>query len=119
MHKDLADTKDKLKIVTQKFANTRKERDQLKTENKELQDEVIQLQQSMRQMVPCMSNTSQSFPMFNELTNMVSELYKCDCQDVFFDLLCPELNLDGVVFYYQSTFPPVMHAIQKHFAPTE
>ena len=27
VHKDLADTKDKLKIVTQKFANVRKERD--------------------------------------------------------------------------------------------
>ena len=47
-----------------------------------------------------MSNTSQSFPMFNELANVVSELYKCDCADVFFDLLCPELNLDGVVYFY-------------------
>ena len=27
LQKDLAETKDKLKIVTQKFANTRKERD--------------------------------------------------------------------------------------------
>ena len=44
----VADTKDKLKIVTQKFATTRKERDQFKTDNKELQDEIIQLQQSMR-----------------------------------------------------------------------
>ena len=44
LQKDLAETKDKLKIVTQKFANTRKERDQLKTENKELQDEIIQVQ---------------------------------------------------------------------------
>ena len=36
LKKELEDTKDKLKIITQKFANTRKERDQLKTENKEL-----------------------------------------------------------------------------------
>ena len=49
--------------------------------------------------------------MFNELTNMVSETYKCDCQDVFFDLLCPELNLDGVVFFYQNMFGPIMKAI--------
>ena len=77
--RELEDTKDKLKIMTTKFATARKERDQLKTENKELQDEVIQLQSSMRQMVPCMSNTSQSFPMFNELSNQCSELYKCDC----------------------------------------
>ena len=105
--------------MTTKFATTRKERDQLKTENKELQDEIIQLQSSMRQMVPCMSNTSQSFPMFNELTNACSEMYKCDCQDVFFDLLCPELNLEGVVFFYQNIFSPLVDAIQKHFAPAE
>ena len=49
--------------------------------------------------------------MFNELTNMVSEIYKCDCQDVFFDLLCPELNLDGVVYFYQNMFAPIMKAI--------
>ena len=35
LQKDLADTKEKLKIITQKFANTRKERDQLKSENRE------------------------------------------------------------------------------------
>ena len=46
-------------------------------------------------------------------------MYKCDCQDVFFDLLCPELNLEGVVFFYQNTFSPTMMAIQKHFAPAE
>ena len=54
----------------------------------------------MRSMVPCPSNTSQSFPMFGELTNIVSEYYKCDCQDVFFDILSSELNLDGVVYFY-------------------
>ena len=78
----------------------RKERDQLKQENKELQEEVMHLQVNMRQMVPCSSNTSSSFPMLNELQNIISEFYKCDCQDVFFDLLCPELNLDGVVYYF-------------------
>lgn len=70
-------------------------------------------------MVPCASNTSQSFPMFTELTNSVSELYKCDCQDVFFDLLCPELNIEGVVFFFQNIFPPIMQAIQRHFLPAE
>lgn len=36
LQKELVDNKDKLKVVTQKFANIRKERDQLKQENKEL-----------------------------------------------------------------------------------
>jgi hypothetical protein len=36
MEKDLDDTKEKLRVMTQKFGTTRKERDQLKTEGKEL-----------------------------------------------------------------------------------
>jgi len=62
-------------------------------------------------MVPCFSNTSSQFPMLNELSNIVSEFYKCDCQDAFFDLLCPELNLDGVVFYFKSVLAPLAEAI--------
>jgi hypothetical protein len=53
------------------------------------------------------------------MSNIVSEFYKCDCQDVFFDLLCPELNLDGVVFFYKNTIPLVVDAIEKHFLPVE
>lgn len=77
------------------------------------------MQSNMRQMVPSFSDTSSTFPMMNELQNIVSEFYKCDCQDVFFDLLCPELNLDGVVFFYQSTIPVVVETVEKHFAPVE
>lgn len=41
LQKELVETKDKLRIVTSKFVNVRKERDQLKQENKELQEEVL------------------------------------------------------------------------------
>ena len=57
--------------------------------------------------------------MFNELVSSVSESYKCDCQDVFFDLLCPELNLDGVIFFYKTIFAQIFDAIHKHFEPVE
>lgn len=73
----------------------------------------------MRQMVPCSSNTSSAFPMLNELTNITSEFYKVDCQDVFFDLLCPELNLDGVAYFFQNSVPVVVEAIEKYFSPVE
>ena len=101
LQKDLTETKDKLKVITQKFVNVRKERDQVKQENKDLQDEVLHLQSSIRQMVPCFSNTSSAFPMQNEMQNLVSEFYKVECVDVFFELLSPELNLDGVVFFFR------------------
>lgn len=100
LQKEVVDSREKIKVLTQKFTTVRKERDQFKQENKDLQEEVLTLQSSIRQMVPCFSNTSSAFPMQNELANIVSEFYKCDCQDVFFDLLCPELNLEGVVYFF-------------------
>jgi hypothetical protein len=105
--------------MTQKFQATRKERDLLKTENRELQQEIISLQTSMRQMVPCKTNTSQSFPMYTELVQRCSELFKCECQDVFFDLLAPELNIEGVVFFFTRVYLEIDKATKKHFAPLE
>ncbi len=118
LQKELADAKDKLNIITQKFVNSRKERDQAKKESKELQEEIIQLQSNMRHMIPCFSNTSSNFPMMNEIQNITSEFYKCECQDVFFDLLSPELNLDGVVYFFQHILPVVQDHIQKYFLPS-
>lgn len=69
--------------------------------------------------MPCFSNTSSAFPMQNELSNIVSEFYKCDCQDCFFDILSTDLNLEGVVYFFQNTLPPVIEAIEKHFTPVE
>jgi hypothetical protein len=43
MRHELMDTKNKLKIITQKFVTVRKERDTLKQENKDLQNEVFSL----------------------------------------------------------------------------
>lgn len=76
---EIQDLRDKLKVVTTKFQQARKERDTLKQDKKELEQEVLQLQANMRQMVPCTSNTSSLFPMFNELQNMVQDFYKIDC----------------------------------------
>ena len=87
MEEELKDTKNKLSIITQKFATSKKEVMDLKKENKELFNEIIQLQGNIRQMVPGFSNTGSSFPLFTELLNEVSEFLKCDCQDAFFDLL--------------------------------
>lgn len=68
-------------------------------------------------MVPGFSNTSNSFPMYNELINKASEFIKCDCQDTFFDLLCPELNMDGIVYFFTNTFKPISDIIGQYFTP--
>jgi hypothetical protein len=106
--------------MTNKFINVRKEKDQLQKENKELQNEILILQSNIRQMIPGFSsNTSSSFPMLNELQNKLSEFCKCDCQDIFFDLLSPELNIDGIVFFYKNTFLKVQEMIMTYFEPLE
>lgn len=94
--------------MTTKFQNTKKELVDVKKENKELHDEIMTLQHNIRNMVPGVACTGSSFPLFNELFNEVSEFLKCDCQDCFFDLLCPELNLDGIVYFFKHSFGPII-----------
>ena len=47
------------------------------------------LQESLRHTVGGFSNTSSSFPMQAELAGKLADFYKCDCLDLFFDLLGP------------------------------
>ena len=49
----------------------------------------------------------------------MSEFYKCDCTDIFFDVLSTELNLEGVVYFFQHTLGEVINTIEKHFIPVE
>jgi hypothetical protein len=106
--------------MTNKYINVRKERDQYLKENKELQNEVLILQSNIRQMIPGFSsNTSSSFPMQNELQNKLSEFFKIDCQDIFFDILSPELNMDGIVFFYKNCFVKVQELVSSYFEPLE
>jgi hypothetical protein len=51
--------------------------------------------------------------------NKISEFFKCDCQDVFFDLLCPELNIEGIVFFYKNSLLKIQDLIVNYFEPME
>ena len=114
------DIHDKLSIMTNKFITMRKDRDQLQKENKDLQNEILILQSNIRQMIPGFSsNTSASFPMFNELQNKITEFFKCDCQDIFFDLLAPELNMDGIIFFFKTAFSKIQETLKNYFLPSE
>ena len=53
---ELRDTKEKLWTISQKFSLLRKERDTLKKENKDLQEEIMMMQNNMREMIPGFSN---------------------------------------------------------------
>ena len=119
-YNDTDDIHDKLSIMTNKFIAMRKDRDQLQKENKDLQNEIIVLQSNIRQMIPGFSsNTSASFPMFNELQNKITEFFKCDCQDIFFDLLAPELNMEGIIFFFKQAFSKIQEVLKSYFLPSE
>jgi FtsZ-binding cell division protein ZapB len=117
MQKELAELKEKTKTITMKFANVRKERDSLKKENKELQGEVLSLQNSMREMIPSGNNTSSCFPIHNEINNLVTDFLKGDCIDIFFDVLSLELNIEGVSYFYQHLFTPLVSTVNEYFKP--
>lgn len=116
---ELKDLKTKLRIMTAKFASLRKERDSLKKDNLQLEKELITLQSTMREMVPGLQNTSSTFPMLNELGQLTDQFYKCDCQDFFFEVLSPELSLDGVVYFFQSGFRRMKEMVGGYFAAAE
>ena len=116
---ELQDTKSKMKVITTKLTNMRKERDQLQKENQTLQEEILSLQVSLRHMIPGFANTSCSFPMLNELISNVAEFYKCECEDIFFDLLCPELSMKGITFFFKTSFQRLLNIIDGYFRPSE
>jgi len=116
---ELHDTRSKMKVISMKMTNMRKERDQLQKDNKALQEEVFLLQSSLRQMIPGFANTSASFPMLNELIGNIAEFYKCECEDLFYDVLSPELSMKGVVFFFQTAFGRLMEVVEGHFKPSE
>lgn len=119
LDEELKDVKSKLRVITSKFANVRKERDKFKTENQSLQDEVMQLQANMRQMVPGLQNVSASFPVLTELSAATEQFYKCDCQDLFFETLSPELTIEGIIYFFKTVFAGVLEQVGQYFAPVE
>lgn len=44
---------------------------------------------------------------------------KYDCEDVFFDLLCPELNMKGIIYFFYTSYKRTKELIHHYFAHTE
>lgn len=64
----------------------------------------MNLQSNLRQMVAGFSNTSSNFPIHNEIGAKFAEFYKYECLEMFFDILCPELSLKGIIRFYYLCF---------------
>ena len=70
-------------------------------------------------MIPGFHNTSLSFPMPHEITDKISEFNKYDCEDIFFDHLCTELNMKGIIYFYYTCYKRTKELIVHYFAHTE
>lgn len=107
-----------MKTLISKLSNVKKEKDTLAKEKEVVHQQNMNLQNSLRHMVSGFANSSSNFPIGNELAGKISEFYKCDCLDKFFDLLCPEeLTMKGVILFYFYSFTKVNELIDTYFQP--
>ena len=88
----------------------------LEEENKFLSKEIENLKNNIHEMIPGInSNTSNSFPMLTELQIKINDYIKLLCQDIFFDLLQPNLNLEGVIFFLKLFLIELMKLLKIIF----
>ena len=107
-------------IILDKLSTIKKENHRIEQENQMLKQELETLHNNMRLMIPGFSsNTSNSFPMLTELHNKISDYIKISCEDIFFDLLQPNLNMKGVVEFFRTIFLKVSDVVEKYFSPIE
>ena len=107
-------------ILLDKLSTLKKENHKIEQENKMLKQELESLHNDMRLMIPGFSsNTSNSFPMLTELHNKISDYIKISCEDIFFDLLQPNLNMKGVVDFFKIIFLKLSDVVEKYFNPIE
>ena len=107
-------------IILDKLSTMKKENHRIEQENQMLKQELETLHNNMRLMIPGFSsNTSNSFPMLTELHNKISDYIKISCEDIFFDLLQPNLNMKGVVEFFRTIFLKVSDVVEKYFSPIE
>ena len=112
--------KEQKSIILDKLTSVKKENQKLEQENTILKNELSSLHNTMRLMLPGFSsNTSNSFPMLTELTNKINDYIKLSCEDIFFDLLQPNLNLEGTVNFYKFIFSKTYEIIYNYFIPIE
>ena len=92
----------------------------LEEENKVLTKEIENLKNNIHEMIPGInSNTSNSFPMLTELQIKIKDYIKLLCQDIFFDVLQPNLNLEGVIFFFKTIFIKISEITFNYFSPIE
>ena len=106
--------------INTKFRSIYDQNFSLEEENKILSKEIENLKNNIHEMIPGInSNTSNSFPMLTELQIKINDYIKLLCQDIFFDLLQPNLNLEGVIFFFKTIFNRINEVTKNYFSPIE
>ena len=57
--------------------------------------------------------------MLTELQIKINDYIKLLCQDIFFDVLQPNLNLEGVIFFFKTIFIKISEITFNYFSPIE
>lgn len=113
-------SKEQKSIMLDKLTSIKKENQKLEQENLSLKKELESLHNNMRLMLPGFtSNTSNSFPMLTELNNKINDFIKLSCEDIFFDLLQPNLDIKRTIDFYKFIFSKIYEIIDNYFNPIE
>ena len=113
-------TKEQKSIILDKLTSIKKENKNLEQENISLKKELETLHNNMRLMLAGFSsNTSNSFPMLTELNNKINDFIKLSCEDIFFDLLQPNLDIKRTIEFYKFIFSKIYEIIDNYFNPIE
>ena len=106
--------------INTKFRSIYDQNVSLAEENEILSKEIESLKNNIHEMIPGInSNTSNSFPMLTELQIKINDYIKLLCQDIFFDVLQPNLNLEGVIFFFKNIFIKISEITFNYFSPIE
>ena len=54
--------------------------------------------------------------MLTELKIKINDYIKLLCQDIFFDILQPNLNLGGVIFFFKTIFIKISEITSNYFS---
>lgn len=98
---------------------TRKSIDDHKKKIKELNSEILEMQNKMLNMFPStqiITNPSKQFPSFQELSYNINTFCKGSCPKFFVEFLKPEFDFPGIIFFYKNVFTDVQNHIEEHFA---
>lgn len=112
------DDSDKINLIMENIRNKRKSIEEYKTRIKDLNSEILTLQNSMLHMFSSakVENIKRPFPSFEELCKNILNYCEDTCPKFFLEYLKPEFEFTGIVYFFKNVLSYSQKQIEKHFS---